>query len=338
MTMPPTLTMNSMSGPMWMPTAPPTRLRLVALHPQPIPVLPAFALLLLVLYLAAVWVLARHGHSWPASRTLWWFFGVVTMQSMTATGVDGYGMELFSVHMVQHMVLSMLDPVFLVLGAPITLLLRVLPSRPGGRNPRAILLRFLHSGFARLITHPVVTIGLFVMSLYGLYFTPVFDYLMGTWWGHNLMLLHFVAIGALYFWGVMGVDPSPRQASRGMRRMTPQVLRIFELFITVPFHAFFGAVVMASVALIVHFYATPIPGWGVSPRSDQRVGGGIAWAFTEISTLIVLSALFLQWQKSESRHEARLDRNADRTHNADRSVYNEYLASLAARDRPAVRP
>lgn len=83
----------------------------------------------------------------------------------------------------------------------------------------------------RFFTHAVVTITLFLTSLYGLYFTPAFDYLMSTMWGHNLMVLHFLAIGMLYFWGVMGVDPSPQQASRGLRRLTPQVLRVFELFI-----------------------------------------------------------------------------------------------------------
>jgi len=330
---------HSMTGPMWHPSQPPTLARLFAVHLQPIPVLPAIALALLVLYLGGVWMLRRHGHAWPVQRSLWWAAGVVTVLTMTATGFDGYGMELFSVHMVQHMVLSMLAPVFFVLGAPITLLLRVLPARHGGgRSARSVLLRVLHSGFARFVTHPVVTIGLFLMSLYGLYFTPAFDYLMGTMWGHNLMLLHFLAIGMLYFWGVMGVDPSPRQASRGVRRLTPQVLRIFELFITVPFHAFFGVVVMTSVTLIVGFYAMPMPGWNISPLSDQQVGGGIAWGFTEIPTLLVLGVLFFQWQKSEARHEARLNRKADGNNDRERRAYNDYLASLADHDQPANRP
>lgn len=327
----------SMTGPMWMPHGLPTWTDLIAVHPQPVPVLPVFALLLLVAYLVGVAFLRRRGHGWPVQRTAWWVAGCITVLSMTATGVDGYGMELFSVHMVQHMVLSMLAPVFLVLAAPITLVLRVLPARREGFNARALLLTILHSGVARFITHPVVTMTLFLMSLYGLYFTPIFDYLMGTWWGHNAMLLHFLGIGMLYFWGVMGVDPSPRQAPRGIRRMSPEVLRIFELFVTVPFHAFFGVVIMTSVTLVVGFYAAPMPGWGISPLGDQRVGGGIAWAFTEIPTLIVLSVLFYQWQKSESRNEARLNRKAERNRDADLSAYNRYLASLAVHDETVNR-
>jgi putative membrane protein len=313
-----------MTGPMWMPQLPPTLARLLAWHPQPVPVIPLMMAALLALYLLGVWRLRRRGDRWPIQRTIWWASGIASVLLVTATGIDGYGMELFSVHMVQHMTLSMLSPVFLVLGAPVTLLLRALPTKPGGgTNPRKLILRLLHSRLAGFVTHPVVTITLFLMSLYGLYFTPAFDFLMGSMWGHNVMLIHFLLIGLLYFWGVMGVDPSPRQARRGMRRLSAPVLRIFELFITVPFHA---------VDLIVHFYSAPNPSWGVNALADQALGGGIAWGFTELPTLIVLGVLFLQWQKSERRHELTSNRKADADGDADRVAYNHYLSALARRD------
>lgn len=107
--------------------------------------MPLIAILLLALYVIGVWILRRRGNRWPVQRLLWWSAGAATVLTMTVTGVDGYGMELFSVHMVQHIVLSMLAPVFLVLGAPITLLLRVLPAQPGRRNARGVLLTVLHS-------------------------------------------------------------------------------------------------------------------------------------------------------------------------------------------------
>ncbi|TAM70845.1 MAG: cytochrome c oxidase assembly protein [Microbacteriaceae bacterium] len=320
-------------GIMWMPTRPPTLAHLMAWHLQPVPMLPMFAVLLLGLYLFGVRQLHQRGVHWPLGRTLWWLLGVATIWEATATGLDGYGMELFSVHMVQHMTLSMFAPIFLVLGAPMTLLLRSLPATHNSRwNVRRILLLFLHSRFARFITHPIVTGALFLMSLYGLYFTPIFDFLMRTMWGHNIMLVHFILIGMLYFWGVVGVDPSPRRYSNGDRNLSGAATRIFELFATTPFHAFFGVVVMMSTTLIVHWYAVPVPAWGIAPLSDQRVGGGIAWATTELPTLIVLSALFWQWQKSEARHERVADRKVLRNGDIERVAYNGYLASLAARD------
>lgn len=325
--------MHVMTGWMWMPSAPPTFARVMAVHLQPVPIIPALMLALGVLYAVAVVHLRRRGDRWPVHRTVLWFLGIAIVLAMTATGIDGYGMELFSMHMVQHMVLSMGAPIFLVLGAPITLLLRALPARPSGtRSARRALLAVLHSKPAAFLAHPATVLVLFLASLYGLYFTPIFDALMSTMWGHNLMLLHFLAIGFLYFWCVLGIDPTPRRSSRGLRRYAGPTVRILELAATAPFHAFFGVMLMMSVALVVQFYRAPIPGWHIAPLADQAVGGGIAWGFTELPTLIVLGVLFLQWQRSDDRSTRRRDRATDRAE-AERAAYNDYLQRLAAHDR-----
>jgi putative copper resistance protein D len=322
-----------MTGPMWMPTEPMTLARLAAWHPQPVPVLPALAAALLIAYLVGVALLARRGDRWPFGRLLWWTAGVITIELMTVTGVDGYGMELFSVHMVQHMVLGMLAPILLTLGAPMTLLLRVLPARHRSqRSARGTLLALIHSRPVQLIANPVTTVILFLASLYGLYFTPVFDWLMSTMWGHNLMLAHFLAIGMLYFWGVLGVDPSPRRGGGFMGAFSRPVVRLTELAVTVPFHAFFGVIIMMASGLIVGFYAHPPAGWHVSPLSDQQAGGGIAWGFTELPTLLVLGVLFLQWQRSDVRRARTADRKAALYGDTELEDYNARLAALAARD------
>ncbi|HEY8281307.1 MAG TPA: cytochrome c oxidase assembly protein [Leifsonia sp.] len=324
---------HAMTGLMWMPMAPPTVARMLALHPQPVPVIPLLALVLGVLYGIAVIRLRRRGDRWPAHRTVMWMLGLAVVFAMTATGIDGYGMELFSTHMIQHMVLSMGAPILLVLGAPITLALRALPARPAGvRSARSVLLSVLHSRPAQFLAHPAVVLVLFLASLYGLYFTPLFDALMSTMWGHNLMLLHFLAIGFLYFWCVLAIDPTPRRSSRGLRKYAAPTVRIIELAVTAPFHAFFGVMLMMSAALVVGFYRNPAPSWHVSPLADQAVGGGIAWGFTELPTLVVLGVLFLQWQRSDERLTRRRERSGARSE-AERLAYNDYLERLAERDR-----
>jgi len=125
---------STMSGPMWMPDVPPTLARLLAWHPQPVPVEPAACALLLLAYGLAVVRLRRRGDRWPIGRSVAWVLGVASIAAVTCTGVGGYGMELFSVHMVQHMVLSMLSPILLLLGAPITLALRTLPAARRGHT------------------------------------------------------------------------------------------------------------------------------------------------------------------------------------------------------------
>jgi putative membrane protein/putative copper resistance protein D len=134
---------------------------------------------------------------------------------VTATGIGGYGMELLSVHMIQRMTLSMLAPIPLLLGAPGTLALRALcPAGRGRRGARELLLLVLHSRCAAALTSPFVTLPLLTASLYGLYFTPLFTILMRTWWGHDLMLAHFLAVGSLFYFPLLAVDPTPRKEDR----------------------------------------------------------------------------------------------------------------------------
>src|SRR5674476_1199514 len=190
--------------------------RLIRWHLQPIPVMPLICLLLLLIYGASLVALYRRGIRWPIYRSIFWLAGVISVLMVTATALDGYGMALFSIHMVQHMVLNMLSPVFLVLGAPVTLLLCALPVDSGRRGLiRRRILGLLHTRAMAILMHPGMTFFLFIMSLYGLYYTAAFDYLMVTWWGHTLMLLIFLFIGFIYFWAVLGIDPSPRTFRRG---------------------------------------------------------------------------------------------------------------------------
>ncbi|WP_433235940.1 cytochrome c oxidase assembly protein [Actinomadura nitritigenes] len=316
-----------MNGPMWMPTAPPTLERLLAWHPQPFPLEPALCLLALLVYGNAVLLLHRRSDRWPVLRTIGWAAGVACIAAVTCTGIGGYGMGLFSVHMVQHMVLSMLAPILLLLGAPVTLALRVLPSGQGRRSPRELLARFLRSRFCKVIASPLFTLPLFIGSLYGLYFTPIFDWAMRSWLGHELMLAHFLAVGLLFFWPIVGVDPAPHRPAHP--------LRMLELFLGMPFHAFFGVAVMMAGEPIVGFFAQPPAAWHLDVVADQTTGGGITWAFGEIPTMLVLAALFVQWFRADTRAAARNDRQADRDNDADLARYNAYLDRLAHRTRPA---
>ncbi len=181
----------------------------------------------------------------------------------------------------------------------------------------------LHSRYLRVITHPAFTIPMFIASLYGLYFTPLFDFLMGSRPGHIFMMVHFLAVGLTFFWPIMGVDPGPHRPG--------YVMRMLELFAGMPFHAFFGiALMMASQPMVDTFLNAPAS-LGVDPLSDQNAAGGIAWAFSEIPSVVVLVALLFQWYRSEERAARRADRAADRDGDKELEAYNAYLASLQAR-------
>ncbi|THA62616.1 cytochrome c oxidase assembly protein [Streptomyces sp. A0958] len=286
----------------------------------------AGCVLALLLYGYGVLRLRRRGDEWPVGRTVLFVVGVLTIALVMCTRLNDYGMVMFSVHMVQHMVISMLSPILLLLGAPVTLALRALPvARRGSKGPRELLLMLLHSRYMKVVTHPAFTIPLFIASLYALYFTPLFDYLMGSTTGHLAMMVHFLAVGLFFFWPIMGVDPGPHRPG--------YVMRMLELFAGMPFHAFFGIALMMASQPMVEVYKNPPASLGIDALSDQSAAGGIAWAFSEIPSVLVLVALVFQWYRSEQRTAKRSDRAADRDGDQELLAYNAYLASLQARGR-----
>ncbi|MEU9781355.1 cytochrome c oxidase assembly protein [Streptomyces phaeochromogenes] len=283
-------------------------------------------LLGLALYGWGVVRLVRRGDAWPVGRTVAFVVGVLSVMLVLCTGLNDYGMVMFSVHMVQHMVISMLSPILILLGAPITLALRALPTAGRDRKgPRELLLMFLHSRFMRVVTHPAFTIPLFIASLYALYFTPIFDFLMDSKTGHIAMMCHFLAVGLVFFWPIMGVDPGPHRPG--------YLMRMLELFAGMPFHAFFGIALMMASEPMVETYKNPPASLGIDALADQTAAGGIAWAFSEIPSVLVLLALLFQWHRSEERQARRSDRAADRDGDKELEAYNAYLASLNARGR-----
>ncbi|MEU8871153.1 cytochrome c oxidase assembly protein [Streptomyces javensis] len=270
--------------------------------------------------------LRRRGDAWPVGRLVSFVLGVLTIAVTMCTKLNDYGMVMFSVHMVQHMIISMVSPILLLLGAPVTLTLRALPAAGRGRKgPRELLVALLHSRYMRIITHPAFTIPLFIASLYALYFTPLFDFLMESKAGHIAMMVHFLAVGLVFFWPIMGVDPGPHRPG--------YVMRMLELFSGMPFHAFFGIALMMASEPMIGAYQHPPASLGIDALSDQTWAGGIAWAFSEIPSVIVLVALVYQWYKSEQRQARRIDRTADRDGDQELAAYNAYLASLQSRSR-----
>ncbi|MGV9588045.1 cytochrome c oxidase assembly protein [Streptomyces tendae] len=281
-------------------------------------------LLGLALYGWGVVRLVRRGDKWPVGRTVAFAAGVLSVALMMCTKLNDYGMVMFSVHMVQHMVISMVSPILLLLGAPITLALRALPpAGRGHKGPRELLLMLLHSRYMRIITHPAFTIPLFIASLYALYFTPLFDTLMGSQAGHIGMMVHFLAVGVVFFWPIMGVDPGPHRPG--------YLMRMLELFAGMPFHAFFGIALMMASSPMVDTFENPPASLGIDALSDQNAAGGIAWAFSEVPSVLVLLALLFQWYASEERQARRGDRAADRDGDKELAAYNAYLASLNTR-------
>ncbi|MDT7720207.1 MAG: hypothetical protein QOE94_1218 [Mycobacterium sp.] len=290
------------------------------------------AIVFAALYLAGVRRLRRRGDAWPPGRTVAWLLGCLTLLFVTSSGLGRYMPAMFSMHMVAHMLLSMLVPILLVLGGPVGLALRALPAAGRGDPPgmREWLLAALHSRVSRFLTNPVVATVLFVAGFYGLYLGGLFDTAVGSHMGHVVMNVHFLVSGYLFYWVVIGVDPTPRPI--------PPLAKVAVVFASLPLHAFFGVVLMSMQKVLGEsFYRSLHLSWHTDLLGDQRLGGGIAWAAGEIPLVVVMIALLVQWSRSDQRTATRLDRAADRDEDAELAAYNAMLAELARRDTSGQR-
>jgi len=310
-------------------TAPPTAARLLLDWRFDL-IFGTAALVLAAAYLAGVRRLRRRGDAWPVGRILAWLGGCAALLVATSSGIGRYGPAMFSVHMAEHMILSMLVPILLVLGAPVTLALRALPpaGRAGSPGPREWLLAAVHSPWARFFTHPLVALPVFVGSYYVLYFSGLFAAALPVHGAHVFMNLHFLVSGLLFFWPLIGIDPTPRRL--------PPAARLGVLFASVPFHAFFGVALMGAGTVIggAFYRALALP-WVTDPLRDQQAGGGLAWASGELPLLLVVIVLLVQWSRQDERSARRDDRRADADGDADLVAYNAMLRHLASGGMPS---
>ncbi|NJP33487.1 cytochrome c oxidase assembly protein [Micromonospora thermarum] len=252
------------------------------------------------LYLYGVHRLRIRGDRWPVARTVFFLGpGLGGIAAVTVSGLHAYDTALLSVHMVQHMVLSMIAPIFLALGAPMTLALRTLPTRPRKR-----LLAIVHSRIARVYSYPLVAFAIFVVNPFALYFTDLYRYTLEHAWAHELVHAHFILTGCVFFWPLLGLDPLPGR--------WPYPGRALLMLLSVPFHTVLGLTIMQSSTL---FGGDWYPSLGLTwsdPWEDQVVAGGVLWAGGEFVSVTMLAVLVVQWMRHAEREARRIDRELDR--------------------------
>jgi len=249
--------------------------------------------LVVVAVLAAAYVtgvrrLAAKGRRWAPARTVSFLAGCAVVTVAVESGLATYDDSSFSVHVVQHLLLSMLGPVLLALGAPVTLALQA-----GSRRTQRGLLRVLHCPPAKVVTHPLVAWVLFGGSMFALYFSGLYGLTLRNAYVHDLMHVHFLVVGMLFFWPIVGLDPSVWRLHHGFR--------LLYVFVALPFHAFLGIALLSAQE----------PLFAGHTLSDQRTGAGILWAVGDLLGLAAAVIVFAQWMAHDKRESAREDRYID---------------------------
>lgn len=244
----------------------------------------------------------------PRWRTVAFLAGMVTIVVALCSPIEAYEGQLFSVHMVQHMLLMLVAAPLILLGAPVTLTLRV--ASPGVRRT---LLAILHSRAVAVLTFPLLTWLLFAAVNWGWHFSTLYDQALENEPLHYLQHATFMVAALLFWWPVVGADPG--------RWRLPYPVRLFYLFLAMPQNSFLGVALMSAPAVLFPHYLTTLRPWGPSPIADQNLGGILMWVFGDLVFLTAMACVVAAWVRHEDRRTARLDARLD--------------AEAAARERAA---
>jgi putative copper resistance protein D len=236
-------------------------------------------------YLKGVRTVRRNGSSWPAARTGSWLAGCAVLLVATCSGLATYAPAIFSVHMVQHMLLATFVPALLVLGHGATLAVDA-----SGPAVRARLLSLLDSSGMRLVRGPLVAWTAVAATLFGLYPTGVFAAILQQHWAHLGMDTAFLGTGLAVFWPVLGL--TPQRAGRGL----PAVAKVVVVFALMALHAGFSVWLLTRPDPVAGaFYGSLKPALRPDLLADQRLGALLGWALAEIPVIVAVIALVRRW-------------------------------------------
>jgi cytochrome c oxidase assembly factor CtaG len=249
---------------------------------------------------------AHPGNPVPRRRMWYWMAGLAVLLVATQSMIGGYDTTLFTVHMAQHLLLTMVAAPLLLLGAPMTLLLRA--ASPEVR--RDVILPVLHSRFVRVVSHPIVAWTQFAVIMWASHFTGLFDAALEDPLIHVLEHALYLSSALLFWWPVVGVDPAPRRLSHPMR--------VGYLIVGMPFSSFLGLAIFSATGVLYAHYATLTRDWGQPPLEDQQWAGGLMWFVGDLVFFLAVVFAVGAWLRAEDAEGRRLDSILDRQQGAPR--------------------
>ncbi len=281
--------------------------------PVPLPTFPAVLLewrleplVLVGVAVAAVgWLLLRRrvaaahpDHPHPRWREVSFLAGLATIAVALTSPIEAYAGELFSVHMLQHMLLELVAAPLLLLGAPATLALRA-----ASPSVRRRLLSVLHSRVVSVLSFPVLAWVLFAAVNWGWHLSSLYNQALEVPWLHDIQHLTFLGAALLFWWPVVAADPA--------RWRLPHPVRLFYLFLAMPQNSFLGIALMSAPPTIYPHYLTNLRDWGPTPAVDLNIGGMLMWVGGDIVFLLAMGLVVAAWVRAEDRRTAREDQRED---------------------------
>jgi putative membrane protein len=234
----------------------------------------------------------------PRRRTVAFLAGMLALAFALVSGIERYDTALFSIHMVQHVLLMLVAAPLLALAAPVTLVLRLTSAETRRRR----VLPILHSRVVRVLGHPLVAWVMFAGLMWATHFSALFNASLEDPFVHDIEHVLFLTGALLFWWPAVALDPAPWRMSHPAR--------IGYLFTQMTQNTFLAVVILNTTTVLYAHYATLVRPWGLSALEDQRLAAGIMWILGDAVFLTAILAVVVGWMRSETGNEAREDRRA----------------------------
>jgi cytochrome c oxidase assembly factor CtaG len=281
-----------------------------------------FVLLVGFGYVAAVHSYrARTGLVWQRSRNIAFGVGLGLVALMGVSFFGTYADTLFWVRAAQVITLLMVAPLCFALSSPVALAMATLPGSGQDR------LRGIQAGrTARVLTFPATASILLVATPWLLYFTGWFPVVLANGLVDHLTRLALLAVGFLYFYSRLQLDPVPHKY--------PHLISVVITFVEVIFDAALGLVLWLSPHIVAQaWYHGVGRDWGPSPRDDQIIGAGVLWLVGDLAGLPFLGALMRRMAQDDAVEAAEIDRQLDEQAAVDAALPPDPETGEAAKPR-----
>ena len=241
-------------------------------------------------YLRAEWQLATRGRRWPRQRVVCFLAGLVAIDLAIQSPVAAFTATYFEAHVIQHLLLMIVAPPLLALGAPSTLLLQT-----SSRRLKTAWLGVLRSRPFALLTFPVVVWGLYFGLMFGFFLSSLVNTAMLDMWLMDLLNVAFLFGATLYWWPMVGLDPIVHWRMGYGARMV-------NILLGGPPEVILGLALLSTHRPVASMYSL----------SSTHAGGGLLWVSTEAATLFGFIPIFWQWIRADERAAKRADQLSDK--------------------------
>jgi putative membrane protein len=225
----------------------------------------------------------RRRHGWGAPPSPWQVVSFCTALGVLLVSLNGPVHDLsdyylFSVHMVQHLVLTLVFPPLFIAGLP-------------GWLVRPLLIRKGVLPVVRVLTRPWFAALLFSASIAVWHLGPFYDLMMRNHEVHIATHLIFVVTATLMWWPVM----SPLSE---LPRLPPSLAMLYLFLVAIPMQVI-GALITFADQVLYPWYVVAPRTWGLSPLDDQQLGGLLMWIPGNLWMFAAIGVLFFRWAREE---------------------------------------